>query len=199
MAYYLVDIGNTYFHIYKDGKIMHLKEPVKLDGKIYFISVNEEKKEKFLKLNRAIDLEPFIDLKTDYVGLGVDRAVLCKAIEDGVVVDAGSAVTIDVMDRGVHKGGVIIPGLFAFKKAFMEISSRLNKDFCEFSNFPKNTSEAISAGSIGLIKCMVEKLKGNKKVYLTGGDGKFLAEFIDGEYKEDLIFDGMKKIIKGIK
>ncbi|NPA12101.1 MAG: type III pantothenate kinase [Epsilonproteobacteria bacterium] len=198
--YILVDIGNTHYHIWKNGKIIHLKEPIALDGKIYFISVNEQKTSKFLALNKsAINLASFINLNSSYKGLGADRAVICKAVDDGVVVDAGSAITIDVMQNKKHLGGVIMPGLYSFKKAFEDISPRLRFEFENFSRLPNSTAQALSYGSIGAVCCVVNSLKDDKKVYLTGGDGKFLSRFIDGEYIEDLMFKGMKKIIKEIQ
>jgi type III pantothenate kinase len=43
---------------------------------------------------------------------------------------------------------------------------------------------------------MINKLKRNKKVYFTGGDGKFFTKYIDGIYIKDLVFRGMLLTIK---
>ena len=44
---------------------------------------------------------------------------------------------------------------------------------------------------------MCRYTRGKKKVYLTGGDGKFLLKFIkNAEFIEDLVFRGMKKTLK---
>ena len=198
----LVDIGNTNIHILENSKLYNLKKPKKFDDEIYYISVNEKKEKEFLKLNpKAINLKEKVNFDTSYEGLGIDRIMACKAVDDGIVVDAGSAVTIDIMHEGVHLGGIIMPGISAYKEAFGRISKKLDLEFCEidFNKIPQNTKEAISFGSIGAIILMIEKFKKNKKVYFTGGDGKFLNRYIDGVYIKDLVFRGMMKTIKELK
>ena len=63
---------------------------------IYYISVNAQH-EKLLNKTFKItyDLESIIHLPTQYKGLGVDRKAACLCVDDGVVVDVGSAITID--------------------------------------------------------------------------------------------------------
>jgi type III pantothenate kinase len=195
----LVDIGNTNFHIWDNGKIYDLKSPEKFKDEIYYISVNETKEKKFLQKNpKAFNLKEFAVLDTSYTLLGIDRIMACKAVNDGIVVDAGSAITVDVMQNGIHLGGIIMPGINAFKQAYGKISDKLKLDFCEvdFAKLPQNTQEAISFGSIGAVILMINKLKRNKKVYFTGGDGKFFAKYIDGIYIKDLVFRGMLLTIK---
>ncbi|WP_456471164.1 type III pantothenate kinase [Caminibacter sp.] len=195
----LADIGNTNIHIWEEGRIYNLKSPKKFKDEVFFISVNDNKEKEFKKLNpKAVNLRDKVIFDTSYTGIGIDRIMACKAVGDGVVVDAGSAVTIDIMQNGIHLGGVIMPGIAAFRDAFGRISEKLNIDFCEvdFRKLPQNTQEAVSFGSIGAIVLMIEKLKKDKKVYFTGGDGKFLSRFIDGVYIKDLVFRGMIKTIK---
>jgi len=192
----LVDIGNTHFHILKENKIMHLKNAPKLEGNIFYISVNKKKEKEFLKLNKAVNLKEFVKFDTAYKGLGIDRIMACNSIEDGVVVDCGSAITIDIMKQGIHRGGIIMPGIYAFKQAFVTISDVLKFNIDYKESLPQNTNEALNMGSIGAIKCMIEKFRGNKKLYLTGGDGEFFAKFFTNcDYIEDLVFRGMKKTI----
>jgi len=195
----LVDIGNTNFHIWEDGKIYNIKTPYPIKDEVFYISVNQRKEKEFLKLNpNAVNLEHIVKFDTSYIGLGIDRVMACKSIDDGIVVDAGSAVTIDIMQQGIHLGGVIMPGINAFRMAFGKISDKLDLEFEEidFVKIPQNTKEAITFGSIGAIVLMIEKFKKDKKVYFTGGDGKFLSRFIDGIYIKDLVFRGMIKTIK---
>jgi len=194
----LVDIGNTHFHIIKNDEIKHLREIVKFDDEVYYISVNEEKEKQLRKLNPgAFNLKDYVKFNTSYKGLGIDRIMACKSINNGVVVDAGSAITIDIMEDDVHLGGIIMPGINAFKEAYGKISKVLNLNPGEFEFLPNNTADALNAGSIGAIVCMIEKVRGKKKVYLTGGDGQFLLKFIkNAEFIEDLVFRGMKKTLK---
>ena len=194
----LVDIGNTHFHVLKNNVIMHLREIITFDDEVYYISVNEEKEKQLKKLNpTAFNLKDYVKFNTSYKGLGIDRIMACKSITDGVVVDAGSAITIDVMKNKIHLGGIIMPGINAFKKAYGKISKVLNLKPAEFEFLPSNTADALNAGSVGAVICMIEKVRGKKKVYLTGGDGKFLLKFIkNAEFIEDLVFRGMKKTLK---
>ena len=195
----LVDIGNTHFHIFENGRIYDSKIPLKFFDDIYYISVNETKEKAFLTLNpKAVNLKKFVEFDTSYEGLGIDRVMACITIQDGLVIDAGSAVTIDVMHQGVHLGGLIMPGISEFKKSFSKISKKLDVEFAEIepNKLPQNTKEAITYGSVGSILCMIEKLRKNKKIYLTGGDGKFLSRYVDGIFIKDLVFRGMLKVVK---
>lgn len=193
----LVDIGNTHFHIY-NGRIRHLKKPVKLEGEVFYISVNTQKEKEFLKLNpSAVNLKEYVKFNTLYANtLGIDRIMACIAIEDGVVVDAGSFITLDVMEKGVHLGGVIMPGLYYLKEAYKKTPA-LDVGFVYPTSVPpKNTKEAVSEGSIGMVVEMIKKYGENKKLYFTGGDGEYLAKILNGIYINDLVFQGMIKVIK---
>lgn len=193
----LVDIGNTHYHILENGKIYNLKFSKKFNDKVFYISVNKEKEKSFLQLNKnAVNLKEYVDFNTTYENLGIDRIMACIPIKDGVVIDAGSAVTIDIMEKGIHKGGIIMPGIFSFKKAFLDISDVLNMEIKEFdlNKLPQNTNEALLHGSIGAILKIIKSF--NKPYYFTGGDGKFLSNFVDGVYIKDLVFRGMKEVIK---
>ncbi len=197
----LADIGNSNYHIWDNGKIYNLKTPKKFEDEIYYISVNEKKEKKFIQKNpNAINLKNFAKLDTSYTMLGIDRLMACKAVNDGIVVDAGSAITIDIMQEGVHLGGIIMPGINAFKEAYGKISNKLNVDLCEidFAKLPQNTQEAVTYGSVGAVIVMINKLKRNKKVYFTGGDGKYFAKYIKGVYIKDLVFRGMLLTIKDL-
>ncbi len=193
----LIDIGNTNYHILENERIYDLKKIKKFNKKIFYISVNEQKEKELLKLNpSAINLKNYVNFKTDYKNLGIDRIMACKSIKNGVVVDAGSAVTIDIMQNGVHKGGIIMPGIFAFKEAFVKISKVLDMEIKKFDldKLPQNTNEALLYGSVGAILEIIKSFKG--PYYFTGGDGEFLSSFVDGIYIKDLVFRGMEKTIK---
>jgi len=193
----LVDIGNTNFHIYEDGKIYDIKEPKQFKEKVYYISVNRNKEKDFLSINpNAVNLKNYVEFKSSYKNLGIDRSMACKTIENGVVIDAGSAITIDIMRDGVHKGGIITLGLFAFKEAFVKISEVLKIEYkkINFNRLPQNTNEALIYGSVGSVINLIKKFDG--PYYFTGGDGEVLAKFIDGIYIKDLVFRGMIKTIK---
>lgn len=193
----LVDIGNTRFHIF-DGKTRHLVRPEKIDDEVYYISVNEQKEREFLKLNpNAVNLKNYVRFNSEYANtLGIDRIMACKTVENGIVVDAGTFITLDIMHNSVHKGGVIMPGIRSLREIYKK-SKVLDFDFVyPVSNPPKNTLEAISEGSIGMVVEMIKKYAKDEKIYFTGGDGEFFAKILNGIYIEDLIFKGMMKTIK---
>jgi len=198
----LIDIGNTNYHIYKDGSITHTQKIYPFNDEIYYISVNEKKEKDLLSKNpNAVNLKNYVRFNTKYKGLGIDRIMACKSIKDGVVVDAGSAITVDVMKNGVHLGGFIAPGIYAFKRAFGTISEVLTLNPLEpEETLPLSTQEALNWGSLGAVKCLIQKVAENKKIYFTGGDGEFLSNmFENGIYVEDLVFRGMINTLKEMK
>ncbi len=202
----LCEIGNTNIHFYKKGASWSKKATIKnlldVDEKFYYINVNEKLKSKLNDMENATDLEPFLEIDTIYKGLGIDRVAACKAIDNGVIVDAGSAITVDIMAGGLHLGGYIMPGLFALQKSFSEISPRLDMTLnpnIDLDVFPQNSLEAISYGAIKPIILMLKDSQKDKRLYFTGGDGKFFAKFFDNAiYDGSLIFKGMMKVLKGI-
>lgn len=204
----LCDVGNSFFHFYKDGRIW--KEPVKKRPSVtdtieqlVYISVNEKgaKKLKFYRPD-AIDIARFLQLDTLYKNLGADRFAACLAVDDGVIIDAGSAITVDIMQKSIHLGGYILPGLTAYQKCFSTISKALNKEInpnINLNSLPQETSEAISFGAIKSIILTLESSIKNKKAYFTGGDGKFFSKFFEkAVYDETLVFKGMIKTIEKI-
>ena len=199
----LCEIGNTNIHFYKKGASWSKKAIVKnlsdIEERFYYINVNEKLKSKLNELENAINLEPFIEIDTIYKGLGIDRVAACKAIDNGVIVDAGSAITVDIMAGGLHLGGYIMPGLFALQKSFSDISPRLDMTInpnIALDVFPQNTLEAISYGAVKPIILMLKESQKDKRLYFTGGDGKFFAKFFDNAiYDGSLIFKGMLKVI----
>jgi len=195
----LCDIGNTHFHFSKndyffDEIVCSLK-----NEKIYFISVNENKTKELLKKNpNSINLAEFVKFDTSYQGLGIDRIMACKTIENGIVIDAGSAITIDIMINSTHLGGYILPGLKALNNSYKDISNKLDVEFnTNIDNIiPTNTKDAISFGAIGMIIEFIKKVAKDKKIYFTGGDGQYLSKYFDNSvYIKDLVFRGMKKTI----
>lgn len=200
----LCDIGNSSASFLDDNKYFNLSLEQFLEFKsektIYYINVNQRIKE-HLKLQRNfIDLEPYFAFDTIYQGLGIDRIAACYTINDGVIVDAGSAITIDVISNSIHLGGFILPGIANYRKIFSQISPKLK---CEFNTqvsldaFPQKTMDALSYGVFKGIYLLIKDTVQNKKLYFTGGDGKFLANFFDyAIYDKLLIFRGMKKVIE---
>jgi len=210
----LCDIGNTTYHFKinnKDLKVSvndSLEKLPQYKEKIYFISVNDKASKKLLKkYPKAINLENFLDFKTAYKGMGIDRQVVCYNINEGIIVDLGSAITVDIMKKGKHKGGFILPGIEAYKRIYPNISEKLAFHFEKNTNLdkiPLTTNDAINYAVFSAITLPIQKeyKKYKTKIYFTGGDRKLLKEYfvdIPVKYKKNMVFSSMKKIIKEIK
>ena len=202
----LCDIGNTTYHFLVKGKhkkyFLDEKVP-KFDEEIYFVSVNEKATKKLLKKNpHAKNLASFIDFKTSYIGLGVDRAVACYFEENAVVIDAGSAITVDIIEDKKHIGGFIFLGLNSFFKAYKNISKKLEISKSDFEKninldkIPLQTKDAVFFALLKSIILPIKEVSLNKNIIFTGGDGELLSKYFENSvYKKDLIFENMKRII----
>ena len=77
-----------------------------------------------------------------------------------VVVNAGTAVTIDALDvNGVFHGGLILPGIRLMLQALAENTAGLKVPTGEFQAFPDNTADAIYTGSIQAICGAIEQMR----------------------------------------
>jgi type III pantothenate kinase len=200
----LCDIGNSNADLYQDGKMWSMphKQFKEFNSKetIYYISVNESMSAYLQGNAQYIDLEPYFEFDTIYQGLGIDRVAACSTIKDGMIVDAGSAITVDIMSSGMHLGGFILPGLSAYERAFTSISKRLERPLnpnVVLDALPQKTADALSYGVIKSIILLLETTCKDKKIYFTGGDGKFFSKYFSNAiYDRALIFRGMLKTIK---
>ena len=199
----LCDIGNTTFHFLigkKHTKYSLEEEVPSFDEQIIYVSVNKKASKKLLKSNpNAINIKKYLDFKTDYIGHGIDRAVACVFQNNAVIVDAGSAITVDIMKKSEHKGGFILPGLNAFAKTYPKISKKLKFDFeknINLDKIPLQTKDAIQYAMLKSIILPIKEVSKNKNIIFTGGDGKLLSKYFkNSTYKKDLIFENMKRII----
>ncbi len=202
----LCDIGNTSVDLLIDGNRTKLSadsfEPATFEDDVYYVSVNASMNERIRELTNWHDLRVLIDWDKYYPTMGIDRIVVCEAVEEGVIVDAGSAITVDVMHEGIYQGGFISLGVYAAQQAYAQLSPALDMSFnfeVDLAKMAKNTPDALTVGFLAPLICKIESL--GKPVYLTGGDGWLLSRFIpEAVVVEDLIFQGMKKLIeKGVK
>ncbi|PPK61021.1 pantothenate kinase [Malaciobacter marinus] len=199
----LCDIGNTTFHFLINGKekkyFLNEKLP-NFNQRVYYISVNDSGTKNLKSSNDdVIDLENYLEFKTKYKGMGVDRKIACIANKDSIIVDAGSAITVDIMKKGKHKGGFILPGLKAVKDLYPNISHKLQFDFnpkVNLDKIPLCTQDAISYAILKSIIQAIKNIRNKQQIIFTGGDGEFLSKYFKNSiYKKDLIFENMKRII----
>jgi len=205
----LADIGNRYAHIYFNNKIEHLEIDNFLqrfkDKELFYICVNSKVLNRVKNNKKWTNIAPFAKLDGAYKGMGIDRVVLALSKKDAILIDAGSAITIDVVKNSKFLGGAILPGIWKTILSYKEISSALeikSLDKIDIDKLPnKSTQQTISYSVIAPIVALVEKINSyNLPIFCCGGDGELLSKYIkNSTYKEDLVFDGMKNVIKEIK
>jgi type III pantothenate kinase len=118
-----------------------------------------------------------------------------------VVINAGTAVTIDALDAsGVFHGGMILPGMRLMREALITNTAGLKVPPGRFSAFPDNTTDAIHTGSIqaicGAIEQMRRRIDSNAaqvRCYLSGGAAEELGEHINPpvEVVDTLVLEGV--------
>jgi len=202
----LADIGNTRVHIYNGDEVVHLTHDEAIeqysDQELFYITVKHQLKYKLEFLDNWINISDQMVLVNEYSTMGIDRKALCLSHQDGIFVSAGSAITVDIMEKGVYKGGFLLLGLRAYIDAYASISpalvTELNRDI-SLKQLPQTTKDSISYGIISSIKMLIEKHQSDKKLYISGGDGEFLSSFFDNAvFDETLIFRGMKNALQKV-
>ena len=145
--------------------------------------------------------------------LGIDRYLACLGAysyqeQAIVVIDAGTACTVDFMDdQGVFKGGVIMPGVSALKQSLEHNAPVLPHVESKLPDLwpGKSTHASIQWGTIGVIKDSLEAQinryennTSNLDVYVTGGDAQLICDLIESDayLNEKLVFRGMEKFLE---
>ena len=198
----LCDIGNTSYH-FLNGELSYKEDvnsfnPASIKEKVYYISVNSSINKLLGNAENWIDLANYVDKSKYYKTMGIDRIFAVEAIENGIVLDAGSAITVDVVKEGSFEGGFIYPGIKAMQETYTNISPALAYSFnfeCDLDIMPKNSQDAISYGFLKTLYS--EVISHQLPIILTGGDAReFKKVFKDAVVDEMLLFNSMKKIIK---
>jgi type III pantothenate kinase len=148
--------------------------------------------------------------------LGVDRwvamiAAFAEKKSAAVVVDAGTAVTIDVLDKkGQHLGGQIIPGIRLMTSSLYDETADLPQAGKSRSipagigMFAGNTSGAIVNGAVNAICGAIDRAvrilrsEGQRpRIVLTGGDASSILKQLDGNvlHRPNLVLQGLAHII----
>ncbi len=143
--------------------------------------------------------------------LGMDRFLTClgavsQTNQSAVVIDAGSACTVDFMTADfVFQGGVIFPGLKVLKRTFNEELPELPVPKPEIPDeWPgRSTEDSIRWGLYGGYKAALQKFidkyrENNPEltIYLTGGSAADVQLLFEAEVEFSvnpfLLFEGMK-------
>lgn len=160
--------------------------------------------------------------------LGIDRWLALLATTHlypkscVLIIDAGTATTIDLVDQsGQHQGGWILAGIKALFNSILSHSTLVhaNREVdCQTlpsvgfgCNTSDNVNNACWAATLGLIEqgiVQAEKLASIDKILLTGGNGELLAKLLTEqvnhasrekrniEFVEKLIFYGLREYIR---
>jgi len=136
--------------------------------------------------------------------VGIDRllgAVSANALrgekQGAVVVDVGSAITVDLVSNvGTFCGGAILPGLGMSARALHDYTDQLPEiKMASLVEPPPvlgtSTEEAITSGlfwgAVGAMRTLIEglesELEGETIVLLTGGAGEQIARLLPGEVR----------------
>lgn len=125
--------------------------------------------------------------------VGLDRLLNAVAINSvrgkdaaAIIIDAGSAITVDDVDQaGVFRGGAILPGLRLMANALHDYTAKLPliEQFVTAPLPAKNTNDAIRAGILlaavggidATVQLLITKNTGAVELFLSGGDARLLA------------------------
>jgi len=123
-----------------------------------------------------------------------------------ILVDIGTAVTIDLVDNsGLHIGGVIFPGLDKIRQTFDNFS--VLSTGC-INALGKSTREAWGNGTHSLVVNTInQKIRETKNeipdslVFITGGGYLSLKNFLefDHSYHENLVLDGLEFYVNNMR
>lgn len=142
--------------------------------------------------------------------LGTDRwAALIGArgmhAGDALVVMAGTATTIDMLDADSRfRGGLILPGLDLMRQSLARNTAGLPEARGTYSDMPTNTDDAIVSGALhatlGAIERMAEQAcrpaSADFCVLLSGGGAEALAPHLDLPLRrvDNLVLEGLARV-----
>ena len=138
--------------------------------------------------------------------LGIDRWLGVIAAHhltksDVVIVDAGTAIKIDVVGKGgIHLGGYIAPGLGMMEEALLSKTAKIRYDAHEVlvgRGLPDSTARAVTEGCHEMVFGFLERIHRRYpdfKWVVTGGDSHILLILmgISMEYQPNLVALGAK-------
>lgn len=139
--------------------------------------------------------------------LGIDRwlgviAAYHLMKGDAVVVDAGTAIKVDVVNKeGIHLGGYIAPGLAMMEKSLLSKTARIRYEVDEVvvgEGLPDSTARAVTEGCREMVLGFLERIYHSYpefKWVVTGGDSQALLDAlgISLECQPNLVALGAKR------
>ena len=138
--------------------------------------------------------------------LGVDRwlaLIAANAVSGGirVVVDCGTAVTVDVLDaEGRHLGGQILPGLGLMHRCLVG-NTRVDVSFVSPAGLlGSDTEGCVASGIHHAVAALIDRVGGHSgsdekaaAVIMTGGDAEAIAVMMNvtTEIRPHLVLEGL--------
>lgn len=135
--------------------------------------------------------------------LGIDRwLALLPFVKGGeaVVIDAGTACTIDVLSNGKHQGGYILPGLRLQRDVLAQQTAAVNFPRAQLGELRLglSTGECVSHGSLRALVALANDVSEEfgqsdegASLYITGGDAPYFEDHLEAEKRPLLVFEGM--------
>jgi type III pantothenate kinase len=118
-----------------------------------------------------------------------------------VVVNVGTAVTIDALDGdGVFRGGLICAGLNLMLQALASNTAALKIPPGNFQTFPKCTADALYSGAVQAVCGAVQQMRHRlvpagpvPRVYISGGAASEIVAHLEGpvEVVDNLVLEGV--------
>lgn len=144
---------------------------------------------------------------------GIDRlanvaATVNIGISSAIIIDAGTAITVEVVNENEFAGGVIMPGLHMQIHSLFQGTGHLPLITLEPGpdSFATNTVDAIKVGVVngsayalhGMLDRICSEISTQPKVIITGGDAALLQPLLhwESELIPDLTFRGIALLAK---
>ena len=146
--------------------------------------------------------------------LGIDRwlgalAVTKRTTNNAILIDAGSAVTIDFIrnysPQPIFEGGLILPGLHLFNQSLVEKSADISLKNKVMTAQINNTDMALMHGFLMSVSGAIEKFLNfyqldieNTDFFISGGDAELifnsthLGHKSNFKWVENIVIDGLK-------
>ena len=121
--------------------------------------------------------------------------------QPAIVVNAGTAVTVDALDaNGVFRGGLILPNMRLMLRALADNTAALKVPPGSFANFPTNTADALYTGALQAVCGAIELARlrlsthgAPVRCYLAGGAAPELGPHLAApvELVDNLVLEGV--------
>jgi pantothenate kinase type III len=122
-----------------------------------------------------------------------------------LVVNAGTALTIDAIYQNAFLGGLIVPGFSMMQNALLQNTAAVNPQNGQIKTFPLSTADASASGVlsaiVGAIVMQADKLESHCQdvptVVISGGDAAKLMPILTQVFgakpvlAENLVLEGL--------